>query len=96
MKSKSWNCLVVGISLAILLILALATIIIDPFWHYHKGLEGLEYPLKDDRYQNDGIARYSEYDSIITGTSMSQLLIQEQAFMSQMKISDVPFLIIRI
>lgn len=72
MKTKSWNLLVVGTTFAILLALALVTVIIDPFWHYHKGLAGLEYPLKDERYQNDGIARHSEYDSIITGTSMCQ------------------------
>lgn len=45
---------------------------IDPFLHYHEPLSFLEYPLKDERYQNDGIARHYQYNSIITGTSMSQ------------------------
>lgn len=72
MKGKKWNAIVIGGTLAILVILAGITMFIDPFMHYHKGQNFLEYPLKDERYQNDGIARYYEYDSIITGTSMCQ------------------------
>lgn len=49
-------------------------VIIDPFFHYHAPLEGLEYPLVRDyeRYQNDGILKYFTYDTIITGTSMTE------------------------
>lgn len=72
MKSKNWSFLVLGATAGILLALAGATIVIDPFLHYHGGQSVLEYPLKDERYQNDGIARHYEYDSIITGTSMCQ------------------------
>lgn len=72
MKAKQWNILVIGGAVFILLFLALSTILIDPFLHYHEPLSFLEYPLKDERYQNDGIARHYQYDSIITGTSMSQ------------------------
>lgn len=72
MKAKNWNTLVIGMTVCLLLALALATVVIDPFLHYHKPLSSLEYPLKDERYQNDGIARHYEYDSLITGTSMSQ------------------------
>lgn len=72
MKAKQWNFLVIGGTAFILLCLALSTIVIDPFLHYHEPLSFLEYPLKDERYQNDGIARHYQYDSIITGTSMSQ------------------------
>ena len=72
MNSKKWNFIVTITVAVVLLFVAGLTIIIDPFLHYHDGLEGLEYPLKDERYQNDGIARHYEYDSIITGTSMCQ------------------------
>ena len=65
MKSKKWNLLVIGTTMGILLILAGVTMFVDPFLHYHGGLSFLEYPLKDERYQNDGIARHYEYDSII-------------------------------
>lgn len=72
MKAKQWNILVISGVVLIFLFLALSTILIDPFLHYHEPLSFLEYPLKDERYQNDGIARHYQYDSIITGTSMSQ------------------------
>ncbi len=72
MKAGKWNGIVIGTTGLILLLLAGITIFVDPFLHYHKGQAFLEYPLKDERYQNDGIARHYEYDSIITGTSMCQ------------------------
>lgn len=72
MNAKKWNCFVIGGTVGILLLVAIATIIIDPFLHFHGGIASLQYPLNNDRYQNDGIARHYEYDSIIAGTSMSQ------------------------
>ncbi|MBQ7359395.1 MAG: hypothetical protein IJW63_04790 [Lachnospiraceae bacterium] len=72
MNAKKWNYIVIGCTFGALLLLALITIVIDPFLHYHDGLLGLQYPLKDERYQNDGIARHYDYDGIITGTSMCQ------------------------
>lgn len=45
---------------------------VDPLFHYHAPTEGFVYPLFDERYMNDGISRHFEYDSIITGTSMTQ------------------------
>lgn len=72
MKAKRWNFIVIGGTVLLLGVLAAVTIIVDPFLHYHGPLEQLEYPLKDERYQNDGIARHYEYDALITGTSMTQ------------------------
>jgi len=78
MKSKKsisaslWNCIMLGGAIAILLLLGIATIVVDPFLHYHKPLQGLEYPLKDERYCNDGIQRHYDYSAMITGTSMTQ------------------------
>lgn len=72
MKARTWNLLVVGCMAAVLAIWGGVTMFVDPFLHYHGGQDFLEYPLKDERYQNDGIARHYEYDSLITGTSMSQ------------------------
>lgn len=72
MKASVWNRLVLGGTIGILLFVATATIIIDPFLHYHSPLAGLEYPLLDERYQNDGMARHFSYDALITGTSMTQ------------------------
>ena len=72
MKSKKWNLFVIGCSLGLIIFIAGITILIDPFLHYGDGLGSLQYPLKDERYQNDGIARHYEYNAIITGTSMCQ------------------------
>lgn len=72
MKIKTWLCLVLGGVSLILGSIAAVNIIIDPFLHYHPMLSFLEYPLKDERYLNDGIARNYDYNAIITGTSMAQ------------------------
>lgn len=72
MEGKRWNSIVIAGTLAILAMLAGVTVLVDPFLHYHGGQNFLAYPLKYERYQNDGIARHYEYDSIITGTSMCQ------------------------
>nr|MBQ8253624.1 hypothetical protein [Lachnospiraceae bacterium] len=53
-------------------IFASITIYIDPFFHYHFPLENYGYPLNNERYQNDGITRYFDYDAIVTGTSITQ------------------------
>lgn len=71
MKSKKWICISTCIFGFMFIIVVSSTIIIDPFWHYHGPLKSLEYPLNNPRYVNDGIARYSEYEVLITGTSMS-------------------------
>lgn len=51
---------------------AAVTVIIDPYFHYHKPMEGISYRLYEERYTNDGIARNFDYDTIVTGTSMNQ------------------------
>lgn len=55
-----------------LALFASITIYIDPLFHYHKPLVNYEYPINNERYQNDGITQHFEYDGIITGTSMSE------------------------
>ena len=55
-----------------LIIIASSTIYIDPFFHYHKPKPEFYYTLKSQRYQNDGILKHFDYDSIITGTSMTE------------------------
>lgn len=73
-NAKRWFVLVLSITFLCLCLVALVTIIIDPFFHYHYPLKGIEYELLRDneRYQNDGILRHWEYDTIITGTSMTE------------------------
>ena len=72
MKSKTWSILLLILSLTALLLFGSVTALIDPFFHYHKPLPGLAYPIDDQRYQNDGIVRHFDYDAIITGTSLTE------------------------
>jgi hypothetical protein len=46
--------------------------IIDPYFHFHKPFSFVKYRLYEERYINDGISRNFDYDTIVTGTSMSQ------------------------
>ncbi|SFC76778.1 hypothetical protein [Butyrivibrio sp. YAB3001] len=44
----------------------------DPFFHYRAPSKSFFYRIYDQRSQNDGITRFFDYDSIITGTSMAE------------------------
>lgn len=73
MKSKHWSIALLVISLISLSILGGITAYIDPFFHYHSPLDSLQYPLvgTKQRYFNDGIVRHFDYDTIITGSSVT-------------------------
>lgn len=75
MKTKKWLGLYCLAFLPLLLCIAVLTIYIDPFFHYHKPHTNLffyELSLENERYLNDGIIRHFDYDAILTGTSMSE------------------------
>jgi hypothetical protein len=60
-------------SLFTFLALSIITVVVlDPFFHYHTPLSGFYYTLDSERYQNRGIAKYFEYNAILTGTSLTQ------------------------
>lgn len=72
MNSKKWTiCLLISV-LLLLIMAGSATVVIDPFFHFHSPLPQLTYPIDTERYQNDGIVRHFDYDAIITGTSMTE------------------------
>lgn len=72
MKGKNFNISVLlGVTMG-MIIFALPTIIIDPYFHYHKPLTFLYYPIDSERYQNNGITKNFDYNAIITGTSMTE------------------------
>lgn len=71
-NSKTWSILCISLALVLLIAVGTATAVIDPFFHYHAPLESLQYPIDNQRYQNDGIVRHFEYDALITGTSMTE------------------------
>lgn len=70
--SKKW-VLIVLVSLSILLTFsAFMVIYIDPFFQYHKPLNDFIYDINNEAYQNAGLAKSFEYESLITGSSMTQ------------------------
>lgn len=71
-KYKIWGIATAVCFVLMVILLALPTIVIDPYFHYHGPLKSLEYPLNNEWYQNDGMVRNFEYDALITGTSMTE------------------------
>lgn len=72
MKEKKWFYRTILYIAACLIMFALITIVVDPYFHFHAPIAGGSYRLYEERYINDGIARHFEYNAIITGTSMTQ------------------------
>ncbi len=70
--SKGWALGFFGAVGVLLLLLCGKTLLLDPYFHYHKPLPGIAVPGLDSRYQNDGILRNFDYDTIITGSSMAE------------------------
>ncbi len=71
-KNKLWSLCLLVLVLVMLILFAIPTAIIDPFFHYHTPLDGLQYPIDNQRYQNDGIVKRFSYDALITGTSITE------------------------
>lgn len=61
-----------ALSVTALTLMALMTMIIDPYFLYHKPCPGLSYAINNERYQNYGIARNFDYNAMIVGTSMTE------------------------
>lgn len=78
-KYKIWITITLILIVIVFILFASVTIYIDPFFHYHKPLREYHYPINNERYQNDGITRNFEYESIITGTSMTQNFKKSEA-----------------
>lgn len=72
MSAKKWLALF-GVLFSLLLGgLAGLVIYIDPFFHYHAPLKNWYYMINNERFQNDGIIRNFDYDTVVTGTSMTE------------------------
>lgn len=94
MKNKTF---VMGTVVGVFIILFINAVIvcwIDPYQQYHKPLKELSYPMEMNSfaYYNPGIAKNYEYDTVITGSSMSRAffdkLCRPGAAMSDGKIVD--------
>lgn len=72
MKTSTYIKITLSGILLTLGIFAGITVYVDPLFQYHGPVKGLEYPLHEERYMNYGIVKNFDYNSIITGTSMTQ------------------------
>ncbi len=61
-----------SVQVGIFLLIAIAMIVIDPYFHYHKNMKGISYQMLNERYINNGISRNFDYTGLIMGTSMTQ------------------------
>ncbi len=66
---KKWGLTCLAIVLIVLVLIGTAVAVIDPYFHYHDKLDGLSYPINNERYQNNGMARHFTYDAILVGSS---------------------------
>ena len=71
-SNKAYWCITCMCIVVVLGVISMVTIFLDPYFHYHKPIDETSYTLYNERYQNDGISRNFEYDTIITGSSMVQ------------------------
>ena len=72
MNSRRWTIAAFLLTGFLMICAALPTILVDPYFHYHKPIDGIAYILNDQRYQNDGILKHFSYDAVITGSSMTE------------------------
>ena len=76
--NNSKNKRILGVVVfAVYFVMLLGTLVVvyyDPFFHFHGPIEGERYIIHNQAYQNPGIARNFDYDSLIVGSSMTELL----------------------
>ena len=77
MKSTKWIKIFFGLSLIGVLFVGGVNYIVDPFQQYRVKTF---YPIAftNERYQNAGLSKNFEYDSLILGTSMTENFILDE------------------
>ena len=72
-KHKLYKNIIVfaAVSAGFLILCGILVYVIDPFFHYHRPLEGFPYVVDNQLTQNPGMAEHMDYDSVILGSSMT-------------------------
>lgn len=68
---KKWVLTAVATAAALLVGTAALVVWVDPFFQYHKPLNGFPYLVDNQLSQNPGMAKHMTYDSVILGSSMT-------------------------
>lgn len=71
MSTKKWSIMFIILYSFLLFLIGGSVVVVDPYFHYHKPLNGVFYALDKKEYINDGIIKHFSYDGIITGSSTS-------------------------
>lgn len=90
-KVKQQLSILIITSLVCILLICSVVVVIDPFFVYHKPLDGWYYTIDNQLEQNPGIARHFDYDSLMLGSSMTTnfdtLLFDEALGTNMIKLS---------
>ena len=65
---KRFVCAVLAVSLVLLASLAALVVLVDPFFQFHTP--GDAEVFENERYENPGMIRNLEYDTVLMGTSL--------------------------
>lgn len=57
-----------------MILIIVGMIVIDPYFAYHKPINGIPYTLEEDAYINAGVLKNFDYDSVIIGSSLAALM----------------------
>ena len=76
--AKKWFVRVVLLFSSIMLAIATLVYILDPYFYFHAPYKNISYTLGNYVYQNDGIAKHFDYDTVIIGTSMTEHFSTEE------------------
>ncbi|WP_027206047.1 hypothetical protein [Butyrivibrio fibrisolvens] len=76
--TKKWAITFISIFMSVVLLISGSMLVFDPYFHYHAPLNGVSYSVGNEVYKNDGICKNWEYETLVTGTSMTENILIEQ------------------
>lgn len=71
MSHRTWSLAVIGITWFLIMLVVGVNYVIDPLQFYRKAFYAPDYS-DQQRYQNPGLAKNYDYDTVIIGSSMSE------------------------
>lgn len=78
-NSNKWFKKAIVILAVIIGSIAALVILIDPYYHWHKPIAGLDYQGFNVLYSNNGMLKNFDYDALIVGTSITLGFSEEEA-----------------
>ena len=68
---KQYALRLISASVGLLLVCAATVFLLDPAFQYHLPFAGIEATYTNERYQNAGLIKNEDYDSICIGSSVT-------------------------